>query len=154
MAETGQATALRWWALERGDIDATVAQVGFNVAQMIIPAFLLVPVGIAMGFSVSHLLPGFAMGFFAGSMGLTALAVALCLLHADLNPAHEVSVAHELRARGHEVVIAPLLDRLALTAGRRNWGYLFRFGVLAISEGDFKLIAAAMKIEGDVARAA
>jgi|SRR5579872_212710 hypothetical protein len=49
---------------------------------------------------------------------------------------------------GEVALIAPLLDRLALTAGRRNWGYLFRFGVLAISEGDFKLIAAAMKIDG------
>src|SRR4029077_711633 len=77
MAETGPANALRWWALERGDIDATVAQVGFNVAQMIIPAFLLAPVGIAMGFSVTHLLPGFALGFFAGSMGLALLAVGL-----------------------------------------------------------------------------
>src|ERR1700722_6159434 len=77
MAESGQPFALRWWALERGDIRTTVAQVGFNVAQMIIPAFLLLPVGIAMGFSVSHLLPGFALGFFVGSMGLTALAVGL-----------------------------------------------------------------------------
>jgi adenine/guanine/hypoxanthine permease len=77
MAETGQPNALRWWVLERGDVDATVAQVGFNVAQMIIPAFLLVPVGVAMGFSVAHLLPGFALGFFAGSMGLAALGVRL-----------------------------------------------------------------------------
>src|SRR5258708_12347328 len=77
MAESGQPIALRWWALERGDIDATVAQGGFNVAQMIIPAFLLVPVGIAMGLSVEHLLPGFALGFFAGSLGLTMLAVGL-----------------------------------------------------------------------------
>src|SRR6202051_1529402 len=77
MAESGKERMLQWWALGRGDIDATVAQVGFNVAQMIIPAFLLVPVGIAMGFSVGHLLPGFALGFFVGSMGLTALAVGL-----------------------------------------------------------------------------
>jgi AGZA family xanthine/uracil permease-like MFS transporter len=77
MAETEPAQVLRWWQLERGDIDATVAQVGFNVAQMIIPAFLLAPVGIAMGFSVTHLLPGFALGFFAGSMGLALLAVGL-----------------------------------------------------------------------------
>src|SRR5579863_8446684 len=77
MPETGQPLAIRWWALERGDIDATVAQVGFNVAQMIIPAILLVPVGIAMGFSVGHLLPGFALGFFVGSMGLAMLAVRL-----------------------------------------------------------------------------
>src|SRR5580692_12167156 len=77
MAEPGQPLAIRWWALERGDIDATVAQVGFNVAQMFIPAFLLVPVGISMAFSVSHLLPGFALGFFAGSMGLTILGAQL-----------------------------------------------------------------------------
>ena len=77
MADSGQQNALRWWALERGDVDATVAQVGFNVAQMIIPVFLLAPVGISMQFSLGHLLPGFALGFFVGSMGLTALAVGL-----------------------------------------------------------------------------
>jgi adenine/guanine/hypoxanthine permease len=77
MTDGAQPGAPRWWALERGDIDATVAQVGFNVAQMIIPAFLLAPVGIAMEFSVGHLLPGFALGFFAGSMGLTLLGVRL-----------------------------------------------------------------------------
>src|SRR6202023_2954207 len=77
MAESRSESLLRWWALGRGDIDATVAQVGFNVAQMIIPAFLLAPVGISMGFSVGHLLPGYALGFFVGSMGLTALAVGL-----------------------------------------------------------------------------
>jgi adenine/guanine/hypoxanthine permease len=76
MPESGS-ERLRWWALGRGDIDATVAQVGFNVAQMIIPVFLLVPVGIGMGFSVGHLLPGYALGFLAGSLGLTWLAVSL-----------------------------------------------------------------------------
>src|SRR5258706_9634686 len=64
-----------WWPLSRGDIDATVAQVGFNLAQMIIPAFLLVPVGIPLAFSVAHLLPGYALGFLIGSLGLTGLAV-------------------------------------------------------------------------------
>src|SRR6202171_6744910 len=77
MAESGSKSVLRWWALGRGDIDATVAQVGFNVAQIFIPAFLLVPIGIAMGFSVGHLLPGYALGFLAGSFGLTWLAVGL-----------------------------------------------------------------------------
>src|SRR5258706_2621958 len=77
MAESGNERLLRWWALGRGDIDATVAQVGFNVAQMIIPAFLLVPVGITMGFSVGHLMPGYALGFVAGSLGLTILGVGL-----------------------------------------------------------------------------
>src|ERR1700680_5155860 len=76
MAEIGS-QRLRWWGPGRGDIDATGAQVGCNVAQMIIPAFLLVPVGIAMGFSVGHLLPGYALGFLVGSLGLTRLAVGL-----------------------------------------------------------------------------
>ncbi len=49
--------------------------------------------------------------------------------------------------------IAPLLDALAFTAGRSNWGYQFRFGVLAIGEDDFRLIATAMKAEDAPARA-
>ncbi len=49
----------RWWALSRGDLDTTIAQVGFNLAQMVIPVFLLLPVGISAGFSVTHLLPGY-----------------------------------------------------------------------------------------------
>ena len=77
MAEDGQPGVLRWWALERGDIDATVAQVGFNVAQMIIPVFLLAPLGIATGYSVSHVLPGYVLGFTVASFGLTALGVDL-----------------------------------------------------------------------------
>ncbi len=41
--------------------------------------------------------------------------------------------------------IIPLLDRLELTAGKRNWGYPFRFGILKISEHDFGIIAASMR---------
>jgi AGZA family xanthine/uracil permease-like MFS transporter len=67
----------RWWALSRGDLDTTVAQVGFNLAQMVIPVFLLSPVGISVGFSVTHLLPGYALGFLIGSLGLILLAVRL-----------------------------------------------------------------------------
>jgi hypothetical protein len=40
-----------WWALTRGDLDTTIAQVGLNLAQMVIPVFLLLPVGISAGFS-------------------------------------------------------------------------------------------------------
>lgn len=43
-----------------------------------------------------------------------------------------------------EAEIRPVLDRLSFTAGRQNWGYQFRFGVLAISEQDFDIIAGAM----------
>ncbi len=67
--------AHRWWVLGRGDIDATIAQVGFNLAQMVIPVFLLLPVGIPVEFSVTHLLPGYALGFLVGSLGLVWLAV-------------------------------------------------------------------------------
>ena len=67
----------RWWALGRGDIDATVAQVGFNLAQMIIPVFLLLPIGIPVAFSVRHMIPGYAAAFLIGSIGLTGLAARL-----------------------------------------------------------------------------
>jgi AGZA family xanthine/uracil permease-like MFS transporter len=71
------AIAARWWMLGRGDIDATVAQVGFNLAQMVIPVFLLAPIGIPLAFSVDHLIPGYALGFLFGSLALTFLAVRL-----------------------------------------------------------------------------
>src|SRR5208282_2225634 len=67
-------TALR---LSRGDIDATVAQVGFNLAQVIIPVSLLAPAGIDREFSVAHLLPGYALGYLVGSMGMVFLAMSL-----------------------------------------------------------------------------
>ena len=41
--------------------------------------------------------------------------------------------------------ILPLLDRLELTRGKRNWGYAFRFGIVKISETDADTIASAMK---------
>ncbi|SDP05394.1 EVE domain-containing protein [Phyllobacterium sp. OV277] len=43
-----------------------------------------------------------------------------------------------------EAEIRPLLDRLSFTRGRQNWGYQFRFGVLAIDVQDFEIIADAM----------
>jgi adenine/guanine/hypoxanthine permease len=67
----------RWWALTRGDLDATIANVGFNLAQLVIPVFLLEPVGISRAFTVSHLLPGYALGLLAGSVGYLVLAVRL-----------------------------------------------------------------------------
>jgi hypothetical protein len=42
------------------------------------------------------------------------------------------------------VPIAPLLDRLDLTAGGRNWGYQLRRGIVPLSDHDLALIAAAM----------
>ena len=51
-----------------------------------------------------------------------------------------------------EASIKPLLDALEFTAGKPNWGYSFRFGLLAVSEHDFRVIAAAMgavRLESD-----
>ncbi len=70
-------TAQRWWVLERGDVDTTIAHLGFNLAQTVIPVFLLVPVGIPAAFSVPHLLPGYALGFLVGSLGMVHLATRL-----------------------------------------------------------------------------
>jgi hypothetical protein len=47
-------------------------------------------------------------------------------------------------AKAAEAPIRPLLDRLELTADKPNWGYQLRFGLFAISEADFCLIAQAM----------
>ncbi len=42
--------------------------------------------------------------------------------------------------------IKPLLDRLELTEGQRNWGQKFRFGLAAISALDMAVIAEAMGV--------
>ena len=44
-------------------------------------------------------------------------------------------------------LIRPLLDQLDLTRGLRNWGYGFRFGLLAITPGDFATIGRAMRAD-------
>jgi AGZA family xanthine/uracil permease-like MFS transporter len=67
----------RWWRLGRGDIDTTIANAGFNLAQVIIPIFLLAPVGIPREFGIRHLLPGYALGYLVGSLGFLALGVRL-----------------------------------------------------------------------------
>ena len=43
--------------------------------------------------------------------------------------------------------IRPLLDRLDPTRGVRNWGYGFRFGLLAITPDDFATIGRAMRAD-------
>ncbi len=67
----------RWLVPERGDIDVIIAQLGFNLAQMVIPVFLLLPLGVSLDFGVTHFLPGYALGLFVGSLGLTWLSLRL-----------------------------------------------------------------------------
>lgn len=45
-----------------------------------------------------------------------------------------------------EALITPLLEQLDLTKNKKNWGYPFRFGLLAITDQDMQLIMKAMKI--------
>lgn len=45
-----------------------------------------------------------------------------------------------------EAPIAPLLGRLELSAGKPNWGYQLRFGLIELSEHDYQLIGAAMGV--------
>lgn len=46
----------------------------------------------------------------------------------------------------HETPIMPLLDRLELTAGKPNWGYQLRFGLVELGEDDFRLVGGAMGV--------
>lgn len=48
-----------------------------------------------------------------------------------------------------ETPIRPLLDKLELAVGRKNWAYQLRFGLLAISDRDMRIIAAAMRVPPD-----
>jgi len=48
-------------------------------------------------------------------------------------------------AKAEEAPIRPLLEKLELTAGKPNWGYQLRFGLVPISAKDFRLIAKAMQ---------
>jgi hypothetical protein len=43
-----------------------------------------------------------------------------------------------------EASILPLRDRLEFTSGGGNWGQKLRFGLVAVSDGDMRLIAEAM----------
>ena len=44
--------------------------------------------------------------------------------------------------------IAPLLERLSFTAGRKSWGQPFRWGFFEVTEDDARIIAAAMGVAG------
>lgn len=50
-------------------------------------------------------------------------------------------------AAASEAPIHPLLEELDFTSGNPNWGYHLRFGLFAISQRDFRLIADAMGAE-------
>ncbi len=46
-----------------------------------------------------------------------------------------------------EISILPLLAQLEFSAGKKNWGYPFRFGLFQISDHDMQIITSAMMPE-------
>ena len=52
-----------------------------------------------------------------------------------------------LYRKSQSAPIRPLLEMLSLTAGKTNWGYAFRYGLIKISKEDFNIIAKEMKVE-------
>jgi len=44
----------------------------------------------------------------------------------------------------HETPIEPLLEALAFSAGKRNWGYVLRFGLFEIAPVDFDVLRSRM----------
>lgn len=49
--------------------------------------------------------------------------------------------------QAHEALIRPLIDDLAFIEDKAHWGYKFRFGVIKISEADFRVVARAMGVD-------
>jgi hypothetical protein len=50
-------------------------------------------------------------------------------------------------AKSLDAPIRPLLEDLSITKGKKNWGYVFRFGLVEITEDDFNIIAKAMQAQ-------
>lgn len=46
--------------------------------------------------------------------------------------------------KAHPAPIHPLLERLAFSAGVKNWGQKFRFGLFSVTDRDMDVIADAM----------
>ena len=46
----------------------------------------------------------------------------------------------------NEAPVRPLLEKLSFTAGKKSWGYAFRYGLFESPEDDFKIIADAMGV--------
>jgi hypothetical protein len=50
-------------------------------------------------------------------------------------------------AATQDAPIAPLLETLEFSRGKRNWGAPFRYGIFAVNDGDMDLIAKAMGVD-------
>ncbi len=128
----------KWWTLSRGDIDTTIANVGFNLAQMLIPVFLLLPVGIPIGFSVTHMVPGYALGYLVGSLGFVQLAVALSRKEKRTNV-----TAHVYGNNVPAIIAYTLSIMLPVYLQTRDMTRAWQIGAAAVAwTGIIKLLAA------------
>ena len=128
----------KWWTLSRGDIDTTIANVGFNLAQMLIPVFLLLPVGIPIGFSVTHMVPGYALGYLVGSLGFVQLAVALSRKEKRTNV-----TAHVYGNNVPAIIAYTLSIMLPVYLQTRDMNRAWQIGAAAVAwTGIIKLLAA------------
>ena len=50
-------------------------------------------------------------------------------------------------AKSKDAPIRPLIEQLDFIQNKKNWAYVFRFGLVSIAEEDFKIIAAAMGVD-------
>lgn len=51
--------------------------------------------------------------------------------------------------KAQEVSIEPLLNDLSFVKNKKQWGFVFRYGILEIPYDDFRLIASTMEIKED-----
>jgi len=129
---------LHWWGLGRGDVDSTVAQVGFNLAQSMIPVILLAPLGIPMAFSLQHLLPGYALGFLIGSFGLVHLAIRL-----DRREGRENATSHVYGNNVPGIIAFTLAIIVPVYMQTHDVNRAWAIGAAAVAwTGIFKLISA------------
>ena len=70
-------SGLTWLRPRRGDVDALLVELGFNVAQAAIPVFLLIELGYPSELALSHIMPGSALAFALGALWLAAMGIRL-----------------------------------------------------------------------------
>ncbi|WP_436663526.1 hypothetical protein ACOALA_13305 [Alicyclobacillus acidoterrestris] len=90
MAESSSMFKPYWFRVNRGDLDAMISHFGVNITDMAIPALLLAGVGIPLDFSVSHMLPGFFLGFLLAGLWVTWSARRLAKKTGRLNVTSQV----------------------------------------------------------------
>jgi hypothetical protein len=103
------------------------------------------------GDTIAYYSPGARMGEGASLQAFTAIGVVT-----DASP-HQADMGGGFTPWRRQVrytaatsaPIRPLLDALALTAGRRAWGAVFRYGLVEVSAEDMRCIAQAMDADLD-----